>query len=82
MYKNITYYNKHKSIKKYEKKLLESSIFNGIVKTKEQKNMIIYANPDVLITIKKYVVIFLIFNCQNYNIINQIDKLYELTNKG
>lgn len=82
MYKNITYFNKHKSVKKYEKRLLESSIFNEIVKTKEQKNLILYANPDVLIIIKKHVVNFFVFNHQNYYIINQIEELYNLTNKG
>lgn len=82
MYKNIIYRNKQKSVKKYEKKLLESEVFNGIVKTNERKSMISYTSPDILITIKKHVVVFLVFNCHNHNIINQINNLYELTNKG
>ena len=82
MYKNITYFNKYKSVKKYEKDLLNSLIFENLVKTKERKNEITYVNPDLLITIKKTVVIFLIFNYKNYHIINKINQLCDLNSKG
>lgn len=80
MYKNITYFNKQKSIKKYEKKLLESSIFNDIIQTKNGKKEIVYLNSDVLISITKTTVNFLVFNYTNNKIINKIDQFFDFLN--
>lgn len=82
MYKNITYFNKQKSIKKYEKKLLESTLFENIEKTKDLKKEVVYISPDVLITIHQDTVAFLIFNHKNYQIINNVEKMAKITARG
>lgn len=77
MYKNITYLNNMKSTKKYEKALVNSKIFDGLVKTKDKKNEISYISPDVLISISKYTVNFLVFDYKNYQMINKINDFLE-----
>lgn len=74
MYKNLTYFNDQKSIKKYEKKMLEKPFFDNMIKTKDKKNEIVYVTPDVLISISKATVNFLVFNYNNYKIIKEIEK--------
>lgn len=78
MYKNITYFNKYKSVKKYEKYFLEKCLFANIIKSKECKNEIIYKTPDVLITINKITVNYLVFNKKKYDIIQNIKKISDL----
>lgn len=78
MYKNIVYYNKYKSIKKYEKKLLEKCLFTNILKTKNGEREVIYKAPEFLVTINKSTVNFLVYNNERYTIIDKIEKLAEI----
>lgn len=75
MFKNIVYYNKYKSIKKYEKKLLEHCPFQEIIKTRNGKREIIYKTPEFLVTINKSTVNFLVFNNERYAVIDELEKL-------
>lgn len=78
MYKNLTYYNKYKSIKKYENKLLGSYLFGNITKTKEGKQEIVYKTPEVLISINKSTVNFLVFNNKKFALLENIEKFSEM----
>lgn len=78
MYKNLVYYNKYKSIKKYEKKLLENCRFQNILKTKDGDKEVIYKTPEFLVTIKKATVNFLVYNERQYKIIDEIERLSEI----
>lgn len=78
MYKNIVYYNKYKSIKKYEEKFLKNCSFTNILKTKNGEREIIYKAPEFLVTINKLTVNFLVYNDERYAIIDKIEKLAEI----
>ena len=77
MYKNITCFNRYRSIKKFENALLKSSNLNNFVKTKDNKNEIVYLNPDVLISINKKTVNFLVFDYTNIQVIEKINQFSE-----
>ena len=74
MYKNITYFNRYRSIKKFENALINSSNFNNFIKTKENKNEVVYLNPDVLISIGKKTINFLVFDYTNTQILEKINQ--------
>lgn len=42
MYKNYVYFNKEKSIEKYEQKMFGNSIFSNMIKVNKGKNEEIY----------------------------------------
>jgi hypothetical protein len=75
MYKNIIYYNSEKSVKKYEKKLLDSNLLKNNYNSKQGKKEIIYKNNEVIISISKNVISFLIFDESNYKLIQKIEAL-------
>ena len=80
MYKNITYYNKEKSAKKYEQKLLSSALIKNDFMSKSGKKEIVYKNNEVIITINKWVVNFFIFDSNNYKLIQEIEELEKWKN--
>lgn len=73
MYKNLTFYNTEKSIKKYEQKIINSGMFPDVQKVLSSKREIIYKNKDFIISINKNTVNYLIFNKNNYTILNKIE---------
>ncbi|MBQ2882458.1 MAG: hypothetical protein IJE43_01590 [Alphaproteobacteria bacterium] len=78
MYKNIVYFNKYKSIKRYEKKLLENCPFTNLLKTKNDKREIIYKTSEFLVTINKSTVNFLVYNNKKYMVIDKIEKMEKI----
>ena len=78
MYKNLTYFNKHKSIDRYEKCLMESGLFTDITKVKKGRQETIYKSPEVLISINKSTVNFLVFNNKKHNLINKIEMFSDI----
>lgn len=75
MYKNITYYNNENSIENYEKKLLSSNLLKNNYNSKSSKKEIIYKNSEVIISIRKKIITFLIFDKNNYKLIQEIEEL-------
>lgn len=75
MYRNIVCYNSEKSIKGYEQKLLSSMLFDNIQKFKIGKKEVAYKNNEVLISVSKKIVSYLVFNQDNYKVIDAIELL-------
>ena len=75
MYKNLTFYNTEKSIKKYEQKIINSGMFPDAQKVLSSKREIVYKNKDFIISINKNTVNYLIFNKNNYTILRKIESL-------
>lgn len=73
MYKNLTFYNTEKSIKKYEQRIIDSGLFPDAKKTSSTKREIVYKNKDLIISINKNTVNYLVFNKNNYTILNKIE---------
>lgn len=73
MYKNLTFYNKEKSIKKYEKRIIDSGLFADTMKVHSTKREIVYKSKDIIISINKDTVNYLIFNQNNNTIIDKIE---------
>lgn len=73
MYKNYVYFNKEKSIEKYEQKMFGNSIFSNMIKVNKGKNEEIYKNNEILICISKRIVSFLIYD--EYNGADDISNL-------
>lgn len=75
MYKNLTFYNTEKSIRKYEQKIINSGIFPDAQKVLSSKKEIVYKNKDFIISINKKTVNYLVFNKNNYVVMNKIQSL-------
>ena len=71
MYKNYVYFNKEKSIEKYEQKMFDNSIFSNMIKVNKGKNEEIYKNNEILICISKRIVSFLIYDEYNIKTLNK-----------
>lgn len=75
MYKNYVYFNKEKSIEKYEQKMFNNSIFSNMIKVNKGKNEEIYKNNEILICISKRIVSFLIYDEYNIKMIKAVETL-------
>lgn len=75
MYKNLTFYNTEKSIRKYEQKIINSGMFPDAQKVLSSKKEIVYKNKDFIISINKKTVNYLVFNKNNYVVMNKIQSL-------
>jgi hypothetical protein len=75
MYKNYVYFNKEKSIEKYEQKMFDNSIFSNMIKVNKGKNEEIYKNNEILICISKRIVSFLIYDEYNIKMIKTVETL-------
>nr|DAJ61882.1 MAG TPA: hypothetical protein [Caudoviricetes sp.] len=75
MYKNYVYFNKEKSIEKYEQKMFDNSIFSNMIKVNKGKNEEIYKNNEILICISKRIVSFLIYDEYNIKMIKAVETL-------
>ena len=75
MYKNYVYFNKEKSIEKYEQKMFVNSIFSNMIKVNKGKNEEIYKNNEILICISKRIVSFLIYDEYNIKMIKAVETL-------
>lgn len=75
MYKNLTFYNTEKSIRKYEQKIINSGIFPDAQKVLSSKKETVYKNKDFIISINKKTVNYLVFNKNNYVVMNKIQSL-------
>ena len=75
MYKNYVYFNKEKSIEKYEQKMFGNSIFSNMIKVNKGKNEEIYKNNKILICISKRIVSFLIYDEYNIKMIKAVETL-------
>jgi hypothetical protein len=75
MYKNYVYFNKEKSIEKYEQKMFDNSIFLNMIKVNKGKNEEIYKNNEILICISKRIVSFLIYDEYNIKMIKAVETL-------
>ena len=75
MYKNYVYFNKEKSIEKYEQKMFDNSIFSNMIKVNKGKNEEIYKNNEILICISKRIVSFLIYDEYNIKMIKPVQTL-------
>lgn len=75
MYKNYVYFNKEKSIEKYEQKMFDNSIFSNMIKVNKGKNEEIYINNEILICISKRIVSFLIYDEYNIKMIKAVETL-------
>lgn len=75
MYKNLTFYNTEKSIRKYEQKIINSGMFPDAQKVLSSKKETVYKNKDFIISINKKTVNYLVFNKNNYVVINKIQSL-------
>ena len=75
MYKNYVYFNKEKSIEKYEQKMFDNSIFSNMIKVNKGKNEEIYINNEILIRISKRIVSFLIYDEYNIKMIKAVETL-------
>ena len=73
MYKNLTFYNTEKSIKKYEKRIIDSGLFADTKKVHSTKREIVYKSKDIIISINKNTVNFLIFNRNNNAVIDKVE---------
>lgn len=73
MYKNLTFFNNEKSVKKYEKKIINSGFFPDIQKILSTKKETVYKNKNLIISINKNTVNYFVFNENNYFIINKIE---------
>lgn len=73
MYKNLTFYNTEKSIKKYEQRIVNSGLFPDTTKVHSTKREIVYKSKDIIISINKDTVNYLIFNQNNNTIIDIIE---------
>lgn len=77
MYKNYVYFNKVRSIEKYEQKILGNSNFPNIIKVSKGKTENVYKNQEVLICIGRRIVSFLVYDEHNLRMIKIIEKLNE-----
>lgn len=75
MYKNLTFYNTEKSIRKYEQKIINSGMFPDAQKVLSSKKETVYKNKDFIISINKKTVNYLVFNKNNYVVMNKIQSL-------
>lgn len=75
MYKNLTFYNTEKSIRKYEQKIINSGMFPDAQKVLSSKKETVYKNKDFIISINKKTVNYLVFNKNNYVVMNKIESL-------
>ena len=75
MYKNYVYFNKEKSIEKYEQKMFDNSIFSNMIKVNKGKNEEIYKTNEILICISKRIVSFLIYDEYNIKMIKAVETL-------
>ena len=77
MYKRYIYFNKEKSIEKYEQKMFDNSSFSNMIKVHKGKKENVYKNHETIICIGKRIVSFLIYDEYNTKIIEAVKTLNE-----
>lgn len=75
MYKSIIYFNSEDSIHKFQNKLLSSNLFDNIKAVSLGKKEIVYKNSEVIISIRRKVVSYLVYNQNNVKVISAIYSL-------